>query len=105
MIKAPNGTIIHQRTSGSAFTLDDVFGSFCPISNCPDLGGFSVTITMTDAFQDGWEGTILGIRQGGVVKGTFGNAFTSGSSSGPISFNLDIGVEAQIIVTQLGNYT
>jgi hypothetical protein len=60
---------------------------------------------MTDSFADGWEGTILGIRQNGVVKGTFGNGFTSGSSSGPVSFKLDIGVEAQIIVTQLGNWT
>lgn len=105
MIKAPNGTIIHQRASGSAFSVDNVFGDFCPIDNCPDVSGFNVSITMTDASQDGWEGNILGIRQNGVVKGIFGNAFTSGSSSGPVSFNLDVGVEAQIIVTQLGNWT
>lgn len=105
IIKALNGTVIHQRTAGTVFTSTTVFGTFCPMGGCASLSGFNLTITMTDSNGDGWEGTVLGIKQNGVLVGTFGSAFTFGRSSGPIYITLQTGMEAQIVVSALGVYT
>ena len=43
---------------------------------------------MTDSGSNGWSGNILGIKQNGAMVGTFGNAFTYGSSSGPINITV-----------------
>lgn len=82
IIRAPNNTIIYQRASGTAFTLSTVFSTFCPIGGC--LNRLNISITMTDAYGDGWNGNVLAIKQSGAVVGTFGSAFTSGSTSGPV---------------------
>lgn len=84
VVKNSNGTVFYQRSNGTVLTFNNVLTTFCPIEACLDLNAFNVTISMTDSYGDGWEGTILGIKQNGVVKGTFGDAFTSGSSSGPV---------------------
>lgn len=60
---------------------------------------------MTDSYGDGWEGSILGIKQNGMIVGTFGSAFTYGRSSGPVSITIQGSVWAQIVVTQLGSWT
>jgi hypothetical protein len=41
-VRAPNGTIILTRTSGSTFKGGNVLSTFCPISNCLNL----VTLTI-----------------------------------------------------------
>ena len=105
VVKAPNGTVIHQRVAGTVFTSTTVFKTFCPMGGCAELSGFNVTITMTDSFGDGWEGTVLGIKQNGALVGTFGSAFTSGYSSGPVYITLQTGIEAQIVVSVLGTWT
>lgn len=64
-----------------------------------------LTITMSDSFGDGWEGSILGIKQNGLIAGTFGSAFTYGRSSGPVYLSVIGNVWAQIVVTQLGIFT
>lgn len=81
-IKAPNGTIIHQRNSGTAFTAGTLFSTFCPQGGCPLT--LMLNISMTDTYGDGWEGTTIGIRQSNVTVGTFGTGFTSGTASGPV---------------------
>ena len=61
VVKAPNGTIIHQRTSGVIFDKSSVFSIFCPVSGCLNL--LTLTVTMTDSGSDGWNGNVFGIRQ------------------------------------------
>lgn len=60
---------------------------------------------MSDAYSDGWEGTILGVKQNGTIVKTFGNNFTSGSTSGPVQITIIPSLETQIIVVQFGGYT
>lgn len=105
LVKAPNGTTIHQRSSGSIFNSSTVFVTFCPIGGCPDTSRLNLTITMTDSFGDGWEGTVLGIKQNDTIVGTFGNGFTSGGSSGPVYIVVQGNLETQVVVTTLGSWT
>lgn len=60
---------------------------------------------MTDSFGDGWEGTVLGIKQNDTIVGTFGNGFTSGGSSGPVYIVVQGNLETQVVVTTLGSWT
>ena len=60
---------------------------------------------MTDAYDDGWEGTILAIKQNGSIIKTLGDNFTNGSISGPVQVTVRLASEVQIIVYQLGLYT
>ena len=47
----------------------------------PDLvANFTLTIMMSDSYGDGWNGTILGIRQNEILVGTFESGFTKGLS-------------------------
>ena len=65
-----------------------VFGIFCPDSGCLDSDQVNLTVFMVDSYGDGWEGTVLGLKQNGMVVGTFGENFTSGSTSGPITITV-----------------
>ena len=103
VVKAPNGTIIYQRTAGTTFTASTVFSTFCSVGGCPPT--LLLNITLSDSFGDGWNGNILGIKQNNTIIGTFGNVFTGGSSSGPIYLSVIGNLGAQIVVTQLGNKT
>lgn len=60
-VKAPNGTFIYARASGSPFISTTRFTTFCPVSNCANL--LTLTINMTDSGNDGWNGNVIGIRQ------------------------------------------
>lgn len=81
-VKAPNGTTIYQRSSGTTFDINTVFSNFCPIGGCPNT--LVLNITMTDSFGDGWNSNILAVRQNNIIVGTFGNNFSTGFSSGPV---------------------
>lgn len=107
IIKAPNNTIIYQRTSGVSFSSSTVFKTFCPFGGCPSNPAYStLTITLTDSFGDGWNSNILGIKQNGSIVGIFGNTFTSGSSlADPIYISIQGNLSTQIVVTQLGSKT
>lgn len=59
---------------------------------------------MTDSYGDGWSGNVIGIKQNNTIVGTFGNSFTTGSSSGPVYIAVQGNREAQIVVTTLGNF-
>lgn len=54
ILTAPNGTVVHRRNSGSAFTTNTTFLIFCPIGGCPDPNSITLNITMSDAYGDGW---------------------------------------------------
>lgn len=60
------------------------------------------TIDLVDSYGDGWNGAIIGFKQNGVIVGTFGDAFTTGSTFGPISVDLEEDVETQIVVVNYG---
>lgn len=76
VVKAPNGTIIYQRMGGSWFNSSKVFTTFCPTGGCESLNTMILTIMMTDAKGNGWNGNVLAIKQNNTVVGTFGSAFT-----------------------------
>jgi hypothetical protein len=60
---------------------------------------------MTDSGSNGWESNVIAFRQNNTLVGTFGDAFTSGSSSGPLSFSLISNIPTQIVLKKLGNKT
>ena len=64
----------------------------------PRLSSYSVTLR--DAGNNGWEGTVLGFRQDGVIT-KFGNYFTSGNFYG-MSINLLRGMTTDIVVYSIG---
>lgn len=103
-VTASNGSAIYQRVSGTQFFSGTIFSSFCPIQGCP-TNSLRITITMTDSGSDGWSGTVLAIQQEGAIVKTFGNTFTSGSTSSSISATVLGNKEAQIVVSQLGTNT
>ena len=60
---------------------------------------------MSDSYGDGWEGTVIGIRQNGIVTSTFGNQFNSGTNYGPVFINVKKNVSAELVVTQISFFT
>lgn len=103
-IKAPNGTVIHQRNSGVPFSAGTIFSLFCPASDCPSTAYTTLTITMTDSAGDGWNSNILAVKQNNsVLVGTFGDLFLSGSSADPVSVIINSNFVTQIVVSQLGS--
>lgn len=65
----------------------------------------NLTISMTDSWGDGWSGNILGIKQKGVIVGTFGANFKSGFSTTAAIITINSTLETQIVVVQKGNFT
>lgn len=84
VVKTLSGTIIYQKKTAATFGDDAIFTGFCPATGCPN--NLELTITMTDAFGDGWNSNILAIKQGDTVVGTFGTGFTSGTTTAPVKF-------------------
>lgn len=102
IVKASNGTIIYQRSSGTTFDASTTFSTFCPLGGCP--GTLLLTVTMTDSFGDGWNNNIFGFKQNKTIVGTFGSTFTTGASS---TFYVTVinNLNAQLVLTQLGTKT
>ncbi len=49
---------------------------------CAASATCNYTINMTDTYGDGWDGTVVGLRQSGILVGTFGGAgFATGASA------------------------
>ena len=103
VIKAPNGTIIHQRNSGSSFPFTILFKTFCPIGGCPVLQTVTYKVSTTDSWGDGWEGTVLAFKQDGAVVSTF--TLASGSAGGPTDYTFKTLSPVNITVYVLGYYT
>jgi hypothetical protein len=47
----------------------------------------------------------LALRQDGQIVATFGDAYKSGKNFGPFMVNVTNGVNVDIVVNKLGNYT
>ena len=49
---------------------------------CASSATCNYTINMTDTYGDGWDGTVIGLRQSGILVGSFGGAaFANGASA------------------------
>ena len=77
IIKAPNGTTVHQRTSGTVFNASTIFVTLCRVGGqtSPPL---NLIVTMSDSNRDGWNGNVLGIMKNGQLAGSFDAYFTTG---------------------------
>ena len=71
---------------------------------CDPANQCAYTVNLTDAYNDGWDGTVLGFKQNGIIVATFGNGFTSGGTFGPVVANLCDALPTQIVVVTLGSY-
>ena len=60
---------------------------------------------MTDSGSDGWNGNVFGFRQNSAIAATFGDSFTSGSSSAPLYVTVAKNLNTQIVLTALGSKT
>lgn len=72
---------------------------------CDESEKCDYTVLMTDSYGDGWDGTVLGFKQNGVIVGTFGQGFTNGFSYPPVNVPLCPDLTTQIVVVELGGYT
>ena len=60
---------------------------------------------MTDSKGDGWNGNVLAIKQNDTIPGTFGSAFTAGSTTDPVYIRVQVNLGVQVVVSQLGAAT
>ena len=65
----------------------------------------TLEITMTDSGSDGWNGNVFGFRQNSAIAATFGDSFTTGSSSGPLYITVTKNLNTQLVLTTLGSKT
>ena len=103
LVKAQSGAILHQRYPWKTFESARVFATFCPVTGCSNI--LTLTVTMTDSFRDGWNSNMLALKQNSSIVGVFGELFTTGNSSGPLSINVIGDLFTQIAVAQLGTKT
>ena len=75
--------LVFTRCAGSSFSSSIIFYSWCPGTGCEAIETYSLQITMTDTWGDGWNDNVLGLRQNNFIVGTFGSDFTTGHSLGP----------------------
>ncbi|MBE0663291.1 MAG: choice-of-anchor J domain-containing protein [Bacteroidales bacterium] len=72
---------------------------------CEESERCNYTVLMTDSYGDGWDGTVLGIRQNGSIIETFGEDFENGYSYGPVNISLCPDLMTEIVVLDPGGYT
>lgn len=60
-----------------------------PSPNPSPSTSINLTIRMSDSFGDGWNGNILGLMQNNLIVGRFGESFTTGSQSGPLTISIN----------------
>ena len=62
------------------------------------------TVSMTDAYGDGWNGVVLGFRQNGITQ-NFGQSFTNGAQFPNTIYTFQKSKNVDIIVTTPGLWT
>jgi hypothetical protein len=72
---------------------------------CDQEDKCAYTVQLSDSYGDGWDGTVLGFKQDGIIMTTFGEGFTNGFHFGPVEVLLCPGFETQIVVVELGGWT
>lgn len=60
------------------------------------------TINMTDVLGDGWDGTVIGLRQNGILVGTFGGAGFATGGSATVTIALCPGLSTEIVLVTAG---
>ena len=71
---------------------------------CASSSTCNYTINMTDSYGDGWDGTVIGLRQSGILVGTFGGSgFTTGGSA-TATIALCPGLNTEIVLVNAGLY-
>lgn len=102
-VKAPNGTIIHQKSNGTGFNSTSIFATFCPVGACPVNPNVTYSLYLSDSYGDGWEGNVIAFKQNGTVVSTF--TLANGSYDGPVAITLRKLLTASVVVYTLGNYS
>jgi hypothetical protein len=72
---------------------------------CAPANKCTYTVDLVDSYGDGWNGNILGFKQGGAIVATFGEGFTTGTTYGPVNAPLCDLLSTEIVVSTLGLYT
>lgn len=101
------GTVYHTYVrsncgAGGYSIWSDVSNFTTPL--CEVVDQCNYTVDLTDAYGDGWNGAVLAFKQGGVIVGTFGTGFTTGSTYGPVSVPLCDALSTEIVVVTVGTY-
>ncbi|MFM8686907.1 MAG: fibronectin type III domain-containing protein, partial [Bacteroidota bacterium] len=71
---------------------------------CAASSTCNYTINMTDTYGDGWDGTVIGLRQSGILVGTFGGAGFASGSSATATVALCPGLLTEIVLVTPGLY-
>ncbi|MBM3411180.1 MAG: hypothetical protein FJY18_06080, partial [Bacteroidetes bacterium] len=71
---------------------------------CAASSTCNYTINMTDTYGDGWDGTVIGLRQSGILVGTFGGAGFASGSSATATVALCPGLLTEIVLVTAGSY-
>lgn len=103
-VTAPNGTVIYNRNSGTAFNGHTIFSIFCPLGGCPYIPTIDYYVTMTDSWGDGWNGNVLAFKQ----NGTLTNFALTGNNTrqfGPVKYTLQKKISTTIVVSVYGQWS
>lgn len=65
-------------------------------------GNVEYSVDMKDSGGDGWNGYVFGVKQDGEVVSTFGEGFTSGSTSSVSDLGVGLNKTAEIFVVTAG---
>ena len=71
---------------------------------CAPSSTCNYTINMTDVYGDGWDGTVIGLRQSGMLVGTFGGAGFATGGSATATIALCPGLSTEIVLVTAGLY-
>ena len=71
---------------------------------CAPSSTCNYTINMTDVYADGWDGTVIGLRQSGILVGTFGGAGFATGGSATATIALCPGLATEIVLVTAGLY-
>ena len=114
---AVSGTTYAATGLNAATNYEYYVRTVCSGANSPWAGPFAFstavcdasltcnyTINMTDAYGDGWDGTVIGLRQSGILVGTFGGSgFTTGGTA-TATIALCPGLNTEIVLVNAGSY-
>ncbi|MFM7747405.1 MAG: fibronectin type III domain-containing protein, partial [Bacteroidota bacterium] len=114
---AVSGTSYTATGLNAATNYEYYVRTVCSSANSPWIGPFAFstavcaasstcnyTINMTDTYADGWDGTVIGLRQSGILVGTFGGAGFASGSSATATVALCPGLLTEIVLVTPGLY-
>jgi len=114
---AVSGTSYAATGLNAATNYEYYVRTVCSSANSPWAGPFAFstavcaasstcnyTINMTDVYGDGWDGTVIGLRQSGILVGTFGGAGFASGASATASIALCPGLATEIVLVDPGAY-